>query len=504
MRDHGGQMRGALLLMETAEGGGKRVFITGRGDEDIACVADVACGILRQSQTQRLAQEPMRAAIGVRRGEGGFLRAGAAGNPVEMLADEAQDVGGFAARRMREINFAVCFDGQAQTAVVAPWRTAMDAPGLSGVRDIENGRAHAEAVRLIPPHPLFYRFRQLLQQRFRVFPADAGVGDALPVDERFAGFEFLRAFDQMAFDHHAEDVLLASGDLRGDVSGGIELAFVLFVAVGVAAINHDFVLHAGAAQRGDRFTHVGGAVVRTVVAAAQDEVAVFVAVGGDDGGMPQFGDGEEAVNRLRRGDGVDGDLHVAVGAVFEADRAGEAGGELAVHLAFGGARADRAPADEVCDVLRDDHVEVFDGDRHAFVGGVEQQFAPDAQAVVDGKRAVQMRVVEQAFPADGGARFFKVNAHDDAQLFAVFFAQGQEAVGIFARGFDVVDGAGADDDEQSRVVVVQDGVDVAPRLVHGFGGAFAHRIAFQQGDGRQEFLDAGNPQVIGLVHGGHP
>ena len=100
MRDHGGQMRGALLLVKTAEGGGKRVFITGRGDEDIACVVNVACGILRQSQTQRLAQEPMRAAIGVRRGEGGFLRAGAAGNPVEMLADEAQDVGGFAARRM--------------------------------------------------------------------------------------------------------------------------------------------------------------------------------------------------------------------------------------------------------------------------------------------------------------------------------------------------------------------------------------------------------------------
>ena len=115
-----------------------------------------------------------------------------------------------------------------------------------------------------------------------------------------------------------------------------------------------------------------------------------------------------------------------------------------------------------------------------------------------------MRVVEQAFPADGGARFFKVNAHDDAQLLAVFVAQGQEAVGIFVRRFDVVDGAGADDDQEARVVVVQDGVDVAPRLVHGFGGAFAHRIAFQQGDGRQEFLDAGNPQVIGLVHGGHP
>jgi len=291
---------------------------------------------------------------------------------------------------------------------------------------------------------------------------------------------------------------------RGDVGGSVQLAFVLFVAVGVAAINHDFVLHARVAQRGNGRAYVFGAVVRAVVAAAQDEVAVFVAVGGDDGGMPQFGDGEEAVNRLRRGDGVNGDLHVAVGAVFEADRAGEAGGELAVYLAFSGARADCAPADEVGDVLRQDHIEVFDCGRYPFFGGIEQQFAPDAQAVVDGKRAVKVRVVEQAFPANGGARFFKVNAHDDAQLFAVFFAQGQEAVGIFVRRFDVVDGAGADDDQEARVVVVQDGVDVAPRLVHGFGGALAHRVALQQGDGRQEFFDAGDPQVIGLVHGGHP
>ena len=154
--------------------------------------------------------------------------------------------------------------------------------------------------------------------------------------------------------------------------------------------------------------------------------------------------------------------------------------------------------------MRQDHVEVFDGNRHAFFGGVQQQFAPDAQAVVDGERAVEVGVVEQAFPADGGARFFKVNAHDDAQLFAVFFAQRQQAVGVFVRGLDVVDGAGADNDQEARVAVVQDGVDVVPCLLYGFGSAFAYRVALQQGDGRQEFFDAGNAQIIGLVHGGCP
>ncbi len=43
---------------------------------------------------------------------------------------------------------------------------------------------------------------------------------------------------------------------------------------------------------------------------------------------------------------------VAVGAVLEAHRARQAGGQLAMHLALGGARADGAPGDQVGDVLR--------------------------------------------------------------------------------------------------------------------------------------------------------
>ncbi|MFM8611045.1 MAG: 3-deoxy-7-phosphoheptulonate synthase, partial [Burkholderiaceae bacterium] len=60
----------------------------------------------------------------------------------------------------------------------------------------------------------------------------------------------------------------------------------------------------------------------------------------------------EVVRSHRGLDGVDRDLDVAVGAVLEADRRRQARGQLAVHLAFGGARADRAPADQVADVLR--------------------------------------------------------------------------------------------------------------------------------------------------------
>ena len=78
--------------------------------------------------------------------------------------------------------------------------------------------------------------------------------------------------------------------------------------------------------------------------------------------------------RLRGEDGVDGDLHIARGGVLESDRTGEAGDELAVDLAFGGARADGSPADEVGDVLRRDHVEEFGAGGHAHFGEIEQRW----------------------------------------------------------------------------------------------------------------------------------
>ena len=64
-----------------------------------------------------------------------------------------------------------------------------------------------------------------------------------------------------------------------------------------------------------------GAVVRRP-AAAQDDVAIRVAVGGGDGRKAVLGDRQEVMWLGRGADRVDGDLNIAVGAVLEADRAG--------------------------------------------------------------------------------------------------------------------------------------------------------------------------------------
>src|SRR6202012_5073847 len=98
-------------------------------------------------------------------------------------------------------------------------------------------------------------------------------------------------------------------------------------------------------------------VVRARAATAQDDVAVAVAGGGDHGSGPGRGDAEERVRGGGGPAGVDRDLGVAVGAVLEAHRHGQAGGQLAVNLAFGGAGADGAPGHGVGDVLRGDRVE---------------------------------------------------------------------------------------------------------------------------------------------------
>jgi hypothetical protein len=81
----------------------------------------------------------------------------------------------------------------------------------------------------------------------------------------------------------------------------------------------------------------------------------------------------KVVRRLRGADRVDGDAHVAVGAVLEADRARQAGGQFAMHLRLGGARADRAPGDQVGGVLRRDRVEELGRAGQAHLVDLEQQ-----------------------------------------------------------------------------------------------------------------------------------
>ena len=81
-----------------------------------------------------------------------------------------------------------------------------------------------------------------------------------------------------------------------------------------------------------------------------------------------------------------------------------------MHLALHRARADRAEAHQLRVVLPQGGIQEFRGCRQAQFGHVQQHLACQVQALVDMEAAIQVRVVDQAFPADNGARLFEVDA----------------------------------------------------------------------------------------------
>ena len=167
--------------------------------------------------------------------------------------------------------------------------------------------------------------------------------------------------------------------------------------------------------------------------------------------------------------GVHGDLQVAVGAVLEADREGEAAGHLAVGLGFGGAGADGAPADHVGHIFRCDRIEHLVGHRHLQFGQPEKQAPGDPQPLRDQVGAVHVGIVDQPFPADGGARFFEVDPHHQHELVIHAPGQGRQAAGIVDGGLGVMDRAGADHDHQAAVTALDYLLELLPAGVDEFG-----------------------------------
>ncbi len=200
---------------------------------------------------------------------------------------------------------------------------------------------------------------------------------------------------------------------------------------------------------------------------------------------------------------VDGDAQTAISTVLEADRRRQPRSQLAVHLAFGGARADGTPRDEIGDVLRRNHVEEFAARRHAQTIDVDQHLAGNAQPFIDAETLVQIRIVDQPLPAHRGARFFEIHPHDDFQLARMLFAQHRQPLGVVERGLGVVDRARADDEQQPVVLAVDD----AMQRMAGIGHQRFHRGI---GDGKEadqmlgrrqghDVLDAGVVGAGGLV-----
>ena len=198
-------------------------------------------------------------------------------------------------------------------------------------------------------------------------------------------------------------------------------------------------------------------------------------------------------------DGVDGDLDVAVGAVFETDRAGQTAGKLAMRLRFGCACADGSPTHQIGNVLRRDHIQVFDAGGKAESHNVAQQFTGDAQSMIDAAATVHIRVVHQTFPTDGCTGLLEINAHDDFKVACQASTLFVELLRIFHCSLGIMNRAGADDDKKSIVVSVQNFVSGHSGAVNGscerlFAGEFTNEMSR-----RRQFANLFDAKVVGCV-----
>ncbi|MNH35321.1 hypothetical protein D3C79_959940 [compost metagenome] len=101
-------------------------------------------------------------------------------------------------------------------------------------------------------------------------------------------------------------------------------------------------------------------------------MAIAVTAGVNDRRVAPFGHRQETVRRAGRVDGVNRHFDGAVGTVLETNRARQAGRQLAVYLGFRGTCTDRAPAHQIRQVLRGDHVEEFPRSRQAAIVDIQQ------------------------------------------------------------------------------------------------------------------------------------
>lgn len=69
-----------------------------------------------------------------------------------------------------------------------------------------------------------------------------------------------------------------------------------------------------------------------------------------------------------------------------------------------------------------------------------------------------MGIVDQTFPADGGARLLEIDAHDDAEVVLQPICLGFQECRIFESGVRVMDRARPDDGEQAVVLAIEDGI----------------------------------------------
>ena len=122
-----------------------------------------------------------------------------------------------------------------------------------------------------------------------------------------------------------------------------------------------------------------------------------------------------------------------------------------MRLGFTGTGSDGRPADQVRHILGNDRFQDLRRSWHFHFRQLDQQFPGKTQTFFDVERLVQIRVIDQTFPPDGGTGLFKVGAHDHKHLVLNLRLKLLQVHGIFHGGRNAVDGTGTADHQDPFV-----------------------------------------------------
>jgi hypothetical protein len=175
---------------------------------------------------------------------------------------------------------------------------------------------------------------------------------------------------------------------------------------------------------------------------------------------------------FRRAHGVHSDAHTAVCAVLETHRDVDVRGHFTVCLRFRGSSTDDTAAQHILEERNSERTEELGDDGEAQLGDLEHQFTREIKSFGHIGRVVHVWVVDVTFPADGGARLFDINTHNQEEFASISGLGGGEALCIFESGNGVVNTARADHYDEFVVDggTLKQPLDLLASTVDGFAG----------------------------------
>ena len=114
--------------------------------------------------------------------------------------------------------------------------------------------------------------------------------------------------------------------------------------------------------------------------------------------------------------------------------------------------------------MRDNRVEELGASVHPHLTDLEKERAGGAEPGLDVEAVIEVGVINEALPANGGAGLFEVDPHHDEKAATEFFRQFLKAARVLQGRFLAVDGAGTDDKEQPWILTVEDLSHLFPAL----------------------------------------